>query len=59
MRDSSVYYLSLKRSLDTIAHIPYYVFLNTRKDTDSLVLYKFIIDGPDKPEHKGHADMHN
>jgi 4-amino-4-deoxy-L-arabinose transferase-like glycosyltransferase len=40
-RDSSVFYLALKKTLDTIPHRTYYVFLNTRKDTDSLVLFKF------------------
>jgi len=40
-RDSTVFYLALKKTLDTIPHKKYYVFLNTRKDTDSLVLFKF------------------
>ncbi len=40
-RDSTVFYLALKKTLDTIPHQPYYVFLNTRKDSDSLVLFRF------------------
>jgi 4-amino-4-deoxy-L-arabinose transferase-like glycosyltransferase len=40
-RDSTAFYLALKKTLDTIPHKAFYVFLNTRKDTDSLVLFRF------------------